>query len=133
MKIKKISKRYSKVPSVAKGLKQLAVIWIGSTDCNCHSTLKKLGSFIYTLVAFLSIALIAFRYKYLYELIKKNHKEPFNINLLLPMAMGGKISNLTLYEPNSFFFRDITHKIGFFRLPTHIRNAHGKFFLMIPS
>ena len=41
-----------------------------------------------------------------------------------------KIIHLTLYGPNSFLvvFRDITYKMGFFRLPTHRRDAHRKFF-----
>ena len=52
-------------------------------------------------------------------------KEKLNENQLKPPIM------LTLYGPNSLFFRRFfgtLPKIGSFRLPTHRRDAHRKFF-----
>ena len=52
-----------------------------------------------------------------------------NIDLFSPLTF------LTVILPNSLFPRFSGHsqKIGFFCLPTHRRDAHRKFFLMIPS
>ena len=53
------------------------------------------------------------------------------IIVLTTLAFDETFTTLTLCGPNSFFRRFSGHnlyKIGSFRLPTHRRDAHRKFF-----